>query len=471
MVGLPSHVKPPRGERTSTLVANLRSSIASGIIRAGGRLPSVRQLAADWGVSRFTAVEVYDRLVAEGWAEARRGSGFYAKVPSSPAPAAPVRSEAPPEGPNPAWLLGAMLRTCEVDRSPGAGLVPPSWLDLDLVSRALRTSSRDAGGALTYGDAQGNASLRTALARRLNELSIPASPEGILTTMGATQALDLVASALVSPGDVVLVDDPAFFVPFAQLAAHGAHVLGVPWAGDGPDMQALEALLVRHRPRCYLTTATVHNPTGGGLAPAKAHKMLKLAEATGTWILEDDVYGELALHPSPHLAALDGLNRVIYLSSFSKTLAPGWRLGYLAAPPALMPKLVECKLLASITTPQPAEVALASILEDGAYRRHVARLRDRIARTRAIALKAVATAGFTPYEPDGDGLFVWAQAEVDTQVLASALWSEGILLAAGTLFSPDGRPSCWTRINVAAAEQKPLMAALAAAHRDAARRA
>jgi DNA-binding transcriptional MocR family regulator len=116
-------------------------------------------------------------------------------------------------------------------------------------------------------------------------------------------------------------------------------------------------------------------------------------------------------------------------------------------------------------------VALASILEDGAYRRHVARLRDRIARTRAIALKAVATAGFTPYEPDGDGLFVWAQAEVDTQVLASALWSEGILLAAGTLFSPDGRPSCWTRINVAAAEQKPLMAALAAAHRDAARRA
>ena len=140
-------------------------------------------------------------------------------------------------------------------------------------------------------------------------------------------------------------------------------------------------------------------------------------------------------------------------------------MGFVAAPAALASRLIEHKLLAGITTPQPAEAAVAGILADGAYRRHVARLRERIAKARARALKALAGAGFTPTEPAGEGIFVWARGQVDGQVLASRLWDAGILAAPGALFSPAGRPTPWTRINVAAAEHAPLVAALAAANR------
>lgn len=466
MVERPGHRLPPRGERTAALVEHLRGRIEAGLLRPGARLPSVRKLASDWGVSRFTAVEAYDRLTAAGWAEARRGAGFYARVPSQGAPMTDAKAREPmPAGASATWLLGAMLRTAEVERSPGAGLIPATWLDGTLAARALRAASREADMALGYGDPCGDPSLRRALTRRLGELGIPVQPEAIVTTLGATQALDVVIGALVTPGDVVVVDDPAFFLPFAQFAAREARVVGVPWAGDGPDLAALEELLTRHRPRLYLTTATLHNPTGGSLSPAKAFRLLKLAEATGTWIVEDDTYGDLAMHPPPRLAALDGLTRVLYLGSFSKTLAPGWRVGYVAAPLALVGQLVERKLIAGITTPQPAEVAVASILEDGAYRRHVSRLRDRVAHARARALKAVMSAGFTPLEPAGEGMFIWARGEVDSQVLATNLWAEEIVAAPGALFSPSGAPTPWTRINVAAAEYAPLLEKMRAANR------
>lgn len=460
------HSLPPRGERTNALVDHFRARIEAGVIRPGARLPSVRQVATDWGVSRFTAVEAYDRLVAAGWAEARRGSGFFALVPrlqGSQTSATVVRPS--PEGPSTSWLLRALLRTNSIEASPGMGLLPASWLDSGLVSRALRTAAGESDTTLGYGDPQGLPTLRRALARKLTEIGLPEAPEAIITTIGATQALDLIASALVRPGDVVLVDDPGYFLPFAQFAARGAHVVGVPWEADGPNLEALDELLTRHRPRLYLTTASLHNPTGGALAPAKAFRLLKLAEATGTWVVEDDVYGDLAMHPPPRLGALDGLSRVIYVNSFSKTMAPGWRVGFLAAPSAILPQLLEAKLLSGITTPQPAEAALASILSDGAYRRHIARLRERVARARARGLKAVASAGFTLMEPAGEGIYLWAKGEVDSQVLAARLWEDGIIAAPGSLFSPSGAPTPWTRINVAAAEHPPLLAAMRAANR------
>ncbi|MDB5099220.1 MAG: GntR family transcriptional regulator [Cyanobacteria bacterium RYN_339] len=464
MVEQPGHPLPPRGERAAALAAHLRGRIEAGIVRPGARLPSVRQLADEWGVSRFTVVEAYDRLTAAGWAEARRGAGFYAQMPSSSAPAK-AQEDPMPTGPAPTWLVSAMLRTHVVDKAPGGGLVPPGWLDAGLASRALRTIARNEDAWLGYGEAQGVPALRQALGRKLGEIGIPDDPNLVITSIGATQGLDLVAGALVSPGDTVLVDDPGFFLPFAQLAARGAHVVGVPWVGDGPDLAALDELVARHRPRLYLTTASLHNPTGGHLSPAKAHRVLRLAEATGMWIVEDDVYGDLAMHPPPRLAALDGLSRVIHLGSFSKTLAAGWRVGYIAAPVALVPLLVERKLLAGMTTPQPAELAVASILADGAYRRYVARLRERVAKARGRALKAIAAAGFTPLEPAGEGMFVWAQGQVDAQVVAARLWQDGILAAPGALFSPSGAASTWMRINVAAAEHAPLLAAMAAANR------
>jgi len=463
MVTGPVQSPPPRGERATVLFEHLRGRIEAGLIQPGARLPSVRQFATDWGVSRFTAVEAYDRLVAAGWVEARRGSGFYARMPGARAEADPAQGAEPlPNAPDPSWLLRAMLRTSEVSRAPGAGLVPPEWLNQEITSRALRTAARNEGAAMLYGHPQGFPELRTALARRLGDLGIDAPPEGILTTVGATQALDLVARELLRPGDTAIVDDPAFFLPFAQFAALGVRVVGVPWREDGPDLAALETLLAAHRPKLYLTTSSLHNPTGSSLAPSKAFRVLKLAEAAGTWIIEDDVWGDFALHPSPRLAALDGLQRVIHVGSFTKALSPGWRVGYLAAPPELMPRLVDRKLLSGVTTPQPTEAAVAAILQDGAYRRHVARLQERVARARVRALKSLSAAGFTPAEPAGEGLFVWTQLGCDAHAFGAELYKQGILAAPGHLFSPSATSSTWMRVNVAAAEYAPLMTAMAA---------
>ncbi len=466
MVAEPGQRTPPRGERASTVVDHLRGQIEAGIVRPGARLPSVRQIAQDWGISRFTAVEAYDRLVAAGWVEARRGSGFYARSPVPVArPAASGGMEALPDGPDPSWLLRAMLRTCEVSKAPGAGLVPASWLDPELAGKAFRAVAAKPTLALGYGDSQGALPLREALARKLTDIGIPAQPASIVTTLGATQALDLILRTLVGPGDTVLVDDPGFFFQFAQIAAHGARVVGVPWTGDGPDLAVLEERLLAYRPRIYITSAALHNPTGGALSPAKAFRLLKLTEAAGTRVIEDDVWGDFSLHPPPRLAALEGLERVIHIGSFTKTLTPGWRVGYMAAPADMVPQLVERKLLTGITTPQITERAVAAILSDGGYRHHIARLRDRVAKARARALKCLSGAGFVAVDPPGEGLFVWARGERDSQELASALWSEGILVAPGTLFSPAGAPSRFTRINVAAAESAQLMTALAAANR------
>lgn len=484
MVPPPGQPLPPKGERAVALASHLRQAIQSGLVRPGARLPSVRALADAWGLSRFTAVEALDRLVAGGWAEARRGSGFYARLPHpaagdgappNPAPHGPDMAERP----DPSWWLGAMQRSCELSLSPqadpqspaglwvpGAGALPPSWYDQGLLTRALRASAAQPNLGLLYGAPEGLLAYRQALVRKLDEVGVVASLGQILSTQGATQALDMVAAALVQPGDAVLVDDPGYFLAFAQLAARGATVVGVPWVGDGPDLAALEALLQRHQPRFYFTTATLHNPTGGSLSPAKAHRVLRLCEAAGAWVVEDDFCCDLALHAPPRLAALDGLERVIYLGSFSKTLAPGWRVGYLAAPEVLIPRLLEAKQSQVITSAQVGEAAVASILADGAYRRHAARLRDRVAKARARSLKALGQAGFTAAEPAGEGMFIWAQGEGDSQALAEALWAQGILIAPGALFSPTGAASRWMRINVAAAENQALWAALAQANRQ-----
>lgn len=201
------------------------------------------------------------------------------------------------------------------------------------------------------------------------------------------------------------------------------------------------------------------------MAATKAHRVLRLCEAHDTWVVEDDFCCDLALHAPPRLAALDGLERVIYLGSFSKTLAPGWRVGFLAAPERLIPRLLEVKQLQGISSPQVCEAAVAGILADGAYRRHAARLRERVAKARARSLKSLAQAGFVAAEPAGEGMFIWAQGERDGQSMAESLWAQGILVAHGALFSPTGAPSRWMRINVAAAENQALWAALAAVNR------
>jgi DNA-binding transcriptional MocR family regulator len=246
-------------------------------------------------------------------------------------------------------------------------------------------------------------------------------------------------------------------------------VLPVPRGEDGPDLAVMQRLIEAQkpdeRPRLYVTVSVLHNPTGASLSLPSAHRVLQLAQAHDFHVLEDDTYAHLAPAHLPRLSALDALERTIYVSGFSKILTPSWRVGYLAAPPALVDRLVDTKLLTTLTTPSLTELALAHCLEQGLLRRHaerVVRLLD-AARSRAVKL---AEAHGCRFAAPPRGLFGWVDVGVDTERLAQVMLDRGWLLAPGALFHASHRPTTLMRVNFATTQEARFWKALAAA-RDA----
>ena len=462
------------------LAQRFAERIAAGALAPGARLPSVREGARLHRVSPSTVVAAYDQLQAQGLVEARRQRGFFVRDGRAGRPAgmatpatalglaAPVDATA---------LIRGMFQQVATPGSdgsaapagPGMGTLPEAWLDHALLDRALRRTLAQGSDGLRYGQPAGDEALRQALARRLQgELGIAAPAGQIVTTIGATHALDLVARTLLQPGDAVLVDEPGWAIEFARLTRQGMRLLPVPRSQDGtdgPDLAVMERLLAEHRPRLYVTVSVLHNPTGHTLSLASAHRILKLAEAHDLTIVEDDTYAWLAPPHAPRLAALDGLQRTVYVSGFSKILAPAWRVGYVAAAPALAERLIDTKLLGTLTTPALLERAVAWCLDQGLLRRHAERVAQRLdaARDRVVRLAQGAGCRFaTPPQ----GLFGWVETGVDTEALAHRLAAEGWLLAPGRLFLATPRPSTRMRVNFASAQDARFWQAFAAA-RDA----
>ena len=233
---------------------------------------------------------------------------------------------------------------------------------------------------LGFGTAQGFLPLRQQLQTRLAEVEIGAKPEQIVLVSGITQAIDLIARIYVKPGDAVIVGDPAWFQMFGRFAAQGAQLVGMPYTSDGPDLDALETLVQMWRPKMLVINSVLQNPTGTSLSAAQAFRILKLAEAYDFLVVEDDVYGDLCppSYPATRLASLDQLKRVIYLGSYSKTLAANLRVGYVACAPEIAKAVTDQKMLVGMTTPGFNERVLYKILTEGHYRRHVERLRARL---------------------------------------------------------------------------------------------
>ena len=391
---------------TEQLAQRFADRIVQRLLPPGARLPSVRACAQRHQVSASTVVGAYDLLQAQGLVVARPQRGFFVREAAA---AAPPRARAgaaaaqPAPAPLPApvdatALIRSMFQAQGGRHAPGMGTLPEDWLDAGLLQRALRrvSSPEAAAGWLRYGDPAGDAGLRAALSRRLADLGVRAGPGQIVTTVGATHALDVVARTLLRPGDAVLVDEPGWAVEFARLAHAGMRLLPVPrgqGADGGPDLAVMEALLRAHRPRLYVTVSVLHNPTGCSLSPAAAHQVLRLAEAHDLTIVEDDTYAWLAPLHATRLAQLDGLRRTVYVSGFSKILTPQWRIGFLAAPPALAERCIDTKLLGTLSTPGPLEQALAALLDQGSLRRHAERVVQRLDAARARTERLVRDAG------------------------------------------------------------------------------
>jgi DNA-binding transcriptional MocR family regulator len=439
----------------------LRTRIDERALRAGTRMPSIRRFAEDNGVSRFTVVEAYDRLVAQGYLESRRGSGFYIRERPQPVRRAPEPREPAATRIDVVWLLHHLYAGNDNREVllAGSGCLPESWLDEEMLQSGLRALSRREPSALTgYGTPRGYAPLRNLLQVHLAELEIRAEPDNIVLTAGASHALDLVARYFLQPGDAVLVDDPGYYVLFGRLAAMGMRPIGVPRGGDGLDVERLEALAKAHKPKLFMTNSVLHNPTGTSLGAADAFRVLRLAEAHDFHIVEDDILADLHPGRAHRIAQLDQLNRVIYIGSFSKTLGAGLRVGYLAAHPDLARDLTAQKMLAGLTTPELGERLVYQVLSDGYYRKHVDHVRARLARSLEPAIRNLERAGLTLFHEPAAGMFMWAHAgeHRDAEALAAAAQSEGIILAPGSLFSPSQARSPWMRFHVAYAGSPKL---------------
>jgi len=222
--------------------------------------------------------------------------------------------------------------------------------------------------------------------------------------------------------------------------------LPVPRGPDGPDLAVMARYCELHAPKLFVSVSVLHNPTGYTLSPGSAHRLLQLASAHNFVIAEDDTYSHLAPEHATRLSALDGLQRTIYVSGFSKILAPGWRVGFMAAPTHLYEQLLDTKLLGTLTTPALLEKALAWCIDQGQLRRHAQQVRTRLDQARGRSVSLALAAGCTFAAPPA-GLFGWVETGVDTDALAQRMLDVGYLLAPGSLFHANRAPGTLMRIN------------------------
>lgn len=429
------------------IVDGLASWVRQSEVPPATRLPSVRHIARLNLLSQSSVVEACERLVAQGILASRPGSGFFVAAPAQVAPqtwdlprfeGAELMQTGCPDG------LSAELML-------GCGGLPESWRETDDLSYAIREVARtDMAGLFNYSTPLGLFALRQQILKRLKPLNIEADESCVLTTAGASQGLDLIVRTLLKPGDCVVVESPGFSHLFDLLRLHGIRMLEVPRTPRGPDTEALEGVLIKHRPRALFINSFHHNPTGSCVTPAVAQRVLELSKSHDVLVIEDDVYADLHNAPGTRLAALDDDARVIYVGSFSKTLSSSLRVGFLVADAGLIARLAEVKMISSMGGSRFCESVLASLLASGAYRKLVQRQRQRLNVDRAAALQVLEDAEWEVFGKPAGGLFIWARSPMsDYAQLRTQARRFGVLLSSPTAFSPTGEADEWQRINVA----------------------
>jgi DNA-binding transcriptional MocR family regulator len=441
------------GLKIGEVMGIIRAKVASRAFAPGDRLPSIRSLAVGMGVSPSTVVEAYDRLAAEGLVRARRGSGFYISTPAASPLVLAKDDRMRDRTVDPFWVSRQSLDAAANVLKPGCGWLPVDWMPVDALRRAFRSLARAEGGVLTdYGGTRGSLALRRLLLSRFAEDGVEASPDQLLLTASGTQAIDLICRFLLRPGNTVLVDDPCYFNFRALLRAHQANIIGVPYTPTGPEIGQFEAILAAQRPRLYITNSALHNPTGATLSPQTAHRVLNAAAAHDMIIVEDEIFADFEPEPSPRLAALDGLNRVIRIGSFSKTLSASVRCGYIAARSDWIDDLLDLQVAINFGGPSPvAAEVIAQILTSGGYRKHMDDLRLRLVRARREIAGRLEDLGIEPWLMPRGGFYLWCRLPEGLQAtdVARDALADDIVLAPGNVFSVSETASAFLRFNVA----------------------
>ncbi|QPC88708.1 aminotransferase class I/II-fold pyridoxal phosphate-dependent enzyme [Mesorhizobium sp. NBSH29] len=447
---------------------SIRQRIAGRSLTPGAKLPSIRGLATTMHISKSTVVEAYERLSAEGVIRSRPGSGYFVAAPLAPLSLADIGPKLD-RAVDPLWISRQSLEQGDDLLKPGCGWLPPSWMPHDAMRRALRSLARRDNSTLSdYGTPLGLPALRQVLARRLAGHGVEAALAQIVLTESGTQAIDLICRFLIEPGDTVLVDDPCYFNFHALLRAHRANIVSVAYTPSGPDIAQLEQVLSAHRPRLYITNSGVHNPTGAVLSPVMAHRVLKLADQFDLTIVEDDIFADFETAPAPRLAAFDGLQRVIQIGSFSKTLSASVRCGFIVARPDWIEGLTDLKIATSFAGANFSAELVLALLVDGSYRKHMEALRDRLARVMQETSAELKSIGIEPWLQPSAGMFLWCRLPegVDAAAMARhALNKDNLVLAPGNVFSQSQSAKSFMRFNVAQMEDARIWPALSSAMR------
>jgi GntR family transcriptional regulator/MocR family aminotransferase len=445
----------------------LRRAVLRGLLRPGEPVPPTRELARRLGVARSTVGAAYDRLAGEGFLDSRVGAGTFVSRAVRPGRAA---GESPTGGalrPRPNWPPPREFEGYSGGRPAydfRAGIPDLRMFPFESWRRAMTAQLRaSALGTPMYGDIIGQPALRAAIARHIGtSRAVDAHPDHVVVTSGAQQALDLIGRVLLSPGDTVAVEDPGYAPPAELFTTLGARVVPVPVDAEGIVTEAIPDAT-----RLVYVTPAHQFPLGTAMSLPRRQALLDWAAQRDAAVIEDDYDSEFRFggRPLDSLQSMDTAGRVLYVGTFSKSLLPAMRLGFLVAPPSLFPALGTAKFVTDWHGPVPAQAALAQFIDEGLFARHIRRMRTEYeARHDAIVadlardgvlrpLPAAAGLHLTVLLPDG--------TPVDTLPLARRAWSAGIGLHALAQFYAGAPTRAGLVLGYGAIERSRIPAGLA----------
>lgn len=479
--------------KTQKLIKDIRDKIAWGIYLPDERLPSVRQLAKQAGVSAYTVSQAYDQLVADRDIYARQGAGYYVHAsaplgdralratatsdqsgPRHNKPATPTSALLEQHVLDTSWLMGHIFHEQPLSRSPGNGLFPDDWLlDAGVVGRCSRQVIRQVGQFIYgYGHLQGHVGLRQQFARQLATDNITALPEQMVTTSGGSHAMELILRSVCQVGDFILVDDPCWHWLIGCAQQMGIKVVGIPRTPEGCDLEAFEQALQHYNPKLYITNSRLHNPTGFSYSAQHLYKVLALLQqhnAKGVqgaqdmhdsaqhqplncYLVEDDVFGHLC-EPENGLrfASLDGFDQVIYVNGVAKSLGGNWRVGVMVCTKPLLKAILRQKMLSNTACSELNERIIDEIWRSSDYGKHIRQMRGRLAQEHQQLMGWLIAFGLIN---EGSAIhpmsmFVWLDVGLDSAELALQAHKEDWHVAPGHLFSASGNFKTYIRLNVA----------------------
>jgi len=393
---------------------SLREGILAGTLPESTRLPPERSLAERLNVNRSTVVHAYRELVADGLIEQRVGSG------SRVAPVLrgqPERSAAVPWWVTlPPWRVGEfpmILGELAAKQEPGKisfvqGVAPNEPSPLEELAKSFSLASRDARLVLSYGDSEGYEPLREAISNRMTHRGAKTRSKDVIVLTGSTQGIMIVAQSLAEPGDEIVVEVPSYPGALQIFQICGLRAIPVPVDEEGMRVDHVEAILRTRRPRFIYTMPSLHNPTNVTMNADRRERLVTLARRAGIPIVEDDPYGELAADGNAPLVGL-APEYVVYLSTFSKTIAPSLRVGWLSAPSTILDRLLLRKQAHDMATSLYVQAAIADYLSRS-YDAHVSLLRKELLERRRIADEAIAQhwPRTIRISPAVGGFYLWA---------------------------------------------------------------